>query len=512
MEDTLEESELVNLLCEVCPSFALSTVQVITDEDGSKRVLHSPKKTEAEIATLEQKLQTATPLHGGKHLCQPNPLTNIQPYQIHPLDALQNEALRDQFDANTDGELFLCFFSKDKDIGDRKPTSSPYSAAVMKFRSSRLETQVELFTNELACYLNIPTPTAKDSKNLDCEALVNIGKLFVLDMALGNPDRLPCEDLRWRGNSGNVLLGSELSRFKNQFIAIDSCFPRQPPSFQLTHEKHSITKTAELMLNDKKYCTKILLAIVSQWSLHYEPFNWDQCTTLFHSGLFLAIQELSRIKGLFEMMHNVLTQWIEEFIEDLEKESPSYKAHMFGRTSSTIELSNTMQSSDDTGHENEHLITSELAKKRTPEKIKLIIKRSDENNIVCQKLDYWKNHMTDRGNLDSDCTSGIEYLFFALGKELKGAILRWQQRHNEREPITTGFLDGASPIVDAYELKLRLGHILRRLRFLLDAHATEPPSKIFDHLYVGNALSSQGIHLLRHIGITHIINATKVGD
>lgn len=97
-----------------------------------------------------------------------------------------------------------------------------------------------------------------------------------------------------------------------------------------------------------------------------------------------------------------------------------------------------------------------------------------------------------------------------LGKELKEAIVDWQKRHNEKDLISTGFLDGASPIVDIYELKLRLSHVLRRLRFLQDSHATEPPSQVLDYLYVGNALSSQGIHLLRHIGITHIINATKV--
>jgi len=206
------------------------------------------------------------------------------------------------------------------------------------------------------------------------------------------------------------------------------------------------------------------------------------------------------------MMFNVLTQWIQEFIGDLEKESPSYKARMLGRTFSTIDLPTASGSYNALRDSAEAPVKSVLAKKRTPEKIKLIIKRSAENNIVHQKLDYWKGFMTEKGKSELLC---LDLLLF-LGKELKAAIGDWQKRHNEKDHISTGFLDGASPIVDIYELKLRLSHVLRRLRFLQDAHATEPPSQVLEYLYVGNSLSSQGIHLLRRIGITHIINATKV--
>lgn len=30
----------------------------------------------------------------------------------------------------------------------------------------------------------------------------DLGRLFTLDMLLGNPDRLPCAELGWRGNPG----------------------------------------------------------------------------------------------------------------------------------------------------------------------------------------------------------------------------------------------------------------------------------------------------------------------
>lgn len=82
--------------------------------------------------------------------------------EIQPLDALRNEKLQDQFDANTDGELFLCFFKEQNSLrASSQSASSSCTAAVMKFRRRRLENQAELFANELASYLGIPTPMLK---------------------------------------------------------------------------------------------------------------------------------------------------------------------------------------------------------------------------------------------------------------------------------------------------------------------------------------------------------------
>ena len=36
----------------------------------------------------------------------------------------------------------------------------------------------------------------------------DVGRLLLLDMLLGNADRLPLPQLGWRGNPSNVLLGA----------------------------------------------------------------------------------------------------------------------------------------------------------------------------------------------------------------------------------------------------------------------------------------------------------------
>jgi|AntAceMinimDraft_1070359.scaffolds.fasta_scaffold10671_1 hypothetical protein len=39
------------------------------------------------------------------------------------------------------------------------------------------------------------------------DAAEALGRIFILDTLLGNPDRLPCRRLMWRGNPGNLLYG-----------------------------------------------------------------------------------------------------------------------------------------------------------------------------------------------------------------------------------------------------------------------------------------------------------------
>ena len=54
------------------------------------------------------------------------------------------------------------------------------------------------------------------------------GRLFLVDMLLGNPDRLPCEALAWRGNPANVLWAMG-GVHAHRLVAIDSAVQRRPP-------------------------------------------------------------------------------------------------------------------------------------------------------------------------------------------------------------------------------------------------------------------------------------------
>ncbi len=54
--------------------------------------------------------------------------------------------------------------------------------------------------------------------------------------------------------------------------------------------------------------------------------------------------------------------------------------------------------------------------------------------------------------------------------------------------------------------------MLRRMRVLEEATAALAPVRILDDLplFLGNAVAADSHHVLRHLGITHILNATEV--
>jgi hypothetical protein len=58
-------------------------------------------------------------------------------------------------------------------------------------------------------------------------------------------------------------------------------------------------------------------------------------------------------------------------------------------------------------------------------------------------------------------------------------------------------------------MQVRLEHMLQRLRSLQDAAATSRPTQLLPHLYVSGAVEASSLHVLRHLGITHILNATE---
>ncbi|KAK3183233.1 hypothetical protein Dsin_030519 [Dipteronia sinensis] len=73
--------------------------------------------------------------------------------------------------------------------------------------------------------------------------------------------------------------------------------------------------------------------------------------------------------------------------------------------------------------------------------------------------------------------------------------------------FNSGFFEGSDNncVVDAYELKVRLEHILERIALISDAASTERPSSITGNLFIGGALAARSAYTLQHLGITHIL-------
>jgi hypothetical protein len=124
--------------------------------------------------------------------------------------------------------------------------------------------------------------------------LEDLGRLLLLDMLLGNADRLPFPELGWRGNPSNIILGAPGgaaqaleggawrlsrppspkppflaslprrpplctehtpshpppagSRLAGRAVAIDSCVPRRPPALKSCAEDAAAERVAQLLL------------------------------------------------------------------------------------------------------------------------------------------------------------------------------------------------------------------------------------------------------------------------
>lgn len=57
---------------------------------------------------------------------------------------------------------------------------------------------------------------------------------------------------------------------------------------------------------------------------------------------------------------------------------------------------------------------------------------------------------------------------------------------------------------------MRLQHITRKGAVIRDALTSRPPWKVRDRMYLGDAVVAASYHILRHEGITHVLNMTKV--
>ncbi|CAK9143352.1 unnamed protein product [Ilex paraguariensis] len=86
---------------------------------------------------------------------------------------------------------------------------------------------------------------------------------------------------------------------------------------------------------------------------------------------------------------------------------------------------------------------------------------------------------------------------------LKNDAVKLCQENN----FHTGFFEcsDSNCVVDAYELKVRLEHILERIALISDAANTEKPSSISTNLFIGGALAARSVYTLQHLGITHIL-------
>eukprot|EP00887_Chlorella_sp_A99_P007916 scaffold12.g7916.t1 len=344
-----------------------------------------------------------------------------------------------------------------------------------------------LFKSEEAFAPGVVLATAQD-----------LGRLFTLDQLLGNSDRLPCDALGWRGNRENVMYAAA-GRWAGRLVAIDACVQRRPPGGLVSAEDAACERLSELVLNDAGVARAVLADAVKCSEAAVAAVERDNAVVAAFQqargrrragarllGLKAALESTMTIKGLLEMMYEVISDWILEFLEDIEgADGVNITPRPAPRRISSAGAGGAAAAAASSFYE--------LSESTQTFKIRMIKAEAQHNAGVGEKLGHWKA------------------VFREKGQELRAAVEEWQQkRAAEGAPrLTTGFLDGSSAIVDIYELKVRLAHMLQRLRALQEASVTARPVRLMPRLWISGAVEASSTYLLRHLGITHVLNATE---
>lgn len=459
-------------------------------------------------------------------------------------------------EVNSGGRVFFCFF---------RPTQAggKEGCCVLKFVQSRLLCQSEQFANELATYVGVYAPDCRiirangcndewlalcdASKRIqhECPDLVDelhqsscalimqyipgtslfslrlplddaivisklfgdFGRLFALDMLLGNADRLKCQSLGWRGNPGNILYATD-GPGARRLVAIDAVVQRRPPGGLMNSEDTACERCVELTLNDGIFAKSILSEAIAGCSPVEKLLSNHTADAVlsFQQGLRAGLEASVQLKGLFEMIYEVTSEWVNEFIEDIEGTSPKT-----GRQWS-------LNSPPPSPFSGIHHLAASLDGGGSPSdfrnttiRIRRINQEANHDHVVGQKVSKWREVFRCRGEELRKAIEEWQMKRDAIQDEIHGVVSSGEflaQSCCQRCTLSTGFLDGVHPVVDLYELKVRLEHMLQRLRFLLRGTLTARPTALLPGLFLSGAVEASSIHLLRQLGITHILNAT----
>jgi predicted protein tyrosine phosphatase len=518
-------------------------------------------------------------------------------------------------EVNSGGRVLFCLFELDADeaaaaAAGRAPGSAPAEGClVVKFNRTRLLCQSEQFANELARHVGICSPDSRIlraaggdgewaaalaaaerlsgaypellEEMIQCGSLLvleycpgkgifrtssafdpgavpytfeDLGRLFALDLVLGNPDRLKCDALGWRGNSENVLWASA-GRWQGRLVAIDAVVQRRPPGALLSAEYAAAEQVVELTLNNAEVAASALAEALSMSPAALAAMGADPSGAVeaFQRGLRRGMEAMMGLKGLLEMMFDVVADWIHDFIEDINGvAAPDGGGAVFNANGNGAAPMSARRSGS-AGPTSMAGMGASMAEDAAEDtfKIRRINAEAAHNRSVGEKVSEWKA------------------AFRAKGEDLRAAVEEWQAKRGSGKPLmpptaigvdsssddseeattprigtsiasprpppklspapslgadfasprsaatasgvtlTTGFLDGTHPVVDVYELKVRLEHMLRRLRVLQQASATAAPTALLPGLYLSGAVEASSLHILRHCGITHVLNCTE---
>ncbi|XP_075662731.1 dual specificity protein phosphatase PHS1 isoform X1 [Castanea sativa] len=439
--------------------------------------------------------------------------------------------------------------------------------------------------------------SAFESQEYSEKTAAALGRVLLLDLVIRNEDRLPCRQLRWRGNSANLLLAdktasanmdaleeaydSEIKRSRPRvvgalpkerratsvdsrlsllnsglvsqasdlsdimespkssekslrsqtsdlsfcsdlhIVAIDSGVPRRPPAGKRANDQANYPKLVELLLNSSEYSSNLLYDIAGGklGSPPSEDTNVasDPCTNEmtsivheFRNGFRAALRDLEGFYIFMLRLHQKLECLLRAFLNIINKmssgESDKEDSVVPGSPSSKerfihdpefieSELHRTASKSSSSGNKESSGSSSPVTRENWHGKLP----KGSGEPIRSLRMTAKLRDFQKFAKVDAESNKDLEQ----WNEMLRNDAIRLCQEKN----FNTGFFEGSDNncVIDAYELKVRLEHILERIALISEAANTERPSSVTSSLFIGGAMAARSVFTLQHLGINHIL-------
>ncbi|KAJ0248685.1 Dual specificity protein phosphatase PHS1 [Hirschfeldia incana] len=437
-----------------------------------------------------------------------------------------------------------------------------------------------------------------------------LGRILLLDLVIRNEDRLPCRQLRWRGNPANLLLTdrilsstkpplecsfeeafdsaikryhprdyrsmqkerrassvdsrsrlsvsdhrlvSQSSDFSDitesprsydtefmspmsdssmapdfHIVTIDSGVPRRPPAGKRASDQEIYPRLVELLINSSQYSSNLLYEITEGGLGSPQAKDGEETphTTLvtpvvreFRNGFRAGLRDLHEFHIFLVTLHQKLDGLLRAFFSMMDKtmcadferddfavpESPS---QAFGHDHYPSPSKERVPSDNSLDHCESDLLHRSVP--RTPGS-----ENKEGGDATSPK---WHGRYSRGGESLSSQRLAAKlrdfHKFAKIDAESNKELDQWNETlRNEvmklcqENGFNTGFFEGSdnNSCTDAYELKVRLEHILERISLITKAANTEKPSMIQDNLFIGGGLAARSVYTLQHLGITHIL-------
>ncbi|XP_022921604.1 dual specificity protein phosphatase PHS1 [Cucurbita moschata] len=313
-------------------------------------------------------------------------------------------------------------------------------------------------------------------------------------------------------------------------VAIDSGVPRRPPAGKRANDQSIYPKLVELLLNSSEFSSNLLHDITggklgfpsladANSTSGIQLTDMSSIVHEFRYGFRAALRDLQGFHIFLLTLHQKLDNSLRAFMNIINKfplgesdkeDSGVPESHLQASTTihclsprgkervssdGNIDVTESAPRSSSSGNRESSDLSSPLSRDSSQGKLH----RGGAEPIHSLRLTAKLRDFHKFAKVDAESNKELDM----WNEVLKNEAVKLCQENK----FNTGFFEGSDShgVVDAYELKVRLEHILERIALISEAANTERPSSVTPALFIGGALAARSVYTLQHLGVTHIL-------